>query len=196
MTGEAKPNRDPQSPADPSPVASARLLASTIRGDENAVRELTKLFYNELRTLAARCLAKERRDHTLHPTALVNEAYLRLVGGKPIPIRSKAHFKALAALTMRRVLIDYARTKPKAKRVTLFSVAVPDQALDAIEVTDLIEELRSVDERQARVVELRVFGALTSDEIATVLGVTSRTVRTYWREAMAWLLSKLRKHEG
>jgi RNA polymerase sigma factor (TIGR02999 family) len=141
----------------------------------------------------------ERPQHTLQPTALVNEAYLRLVGLSRIEWRSRAHFLAVAARTMRRVLIDLARAKDVQKRggreprVALddIEVAAPEVGHDVVAVHDALEALAQQDARKAQVVELRFFGGLTTDEIAGVIGVSADTVQRDWTFARAWLLQAL-----
>jgi len=171
-------------------------------GSPAKAEELMALVYDELRRLAARFLGGERKDHTLQPTALVHEAYLRLVDQTRVDWRGRTHFIAIGARMMRRLLIDHARRRGSAKRgdgwqrVTLAEPAAgaggsdldPSRMLDLHEA---LERLSAFDERQARVVELRFFGGLTTGEIAEALGVSTRTVEGDWTHARAWLRREL-----
>lgn len=188
----------------------ARSLATAIvtsLGDPTSCRkvsasELMPLVYDELRRLARGFMGRERRDHTLQPTALVHEAYVKLVDQSRVDWRGRTHFRAVGARVMRRILIDHARGHASAKRgggvqrVTLGEslVHAADGDLDLVELLSLneaLDRLRSVDERAAQVVELRFFGGLTSEEIAEVLGVSSRTVDGDWMHGRAWLKREL-----
>ena len=160
--------------------------------------ELMPLVYTELRAMAANYLRRERADHTLQPTALVHEAYLRLAGTGKQSI-DRAHFMALAAVAMRNVLVDHARKHTAAKRhadgkrLTLGApeVASAGRELDVLELDDLLHRLAKLDARRARVVELKVFAAMTNDEIAQVLGISRSTVAEDWTVAKAWLAAQL-----
>jgi RNA polymerase sigma factor (TIGR02999 family) len=165
---------------------------------EVSADELMPLVYDELRRLARGFMARERRDHTLQPTALVNEAYLRLVDQTRVDWRGRTHFRAVGARVMRRILIDHARQHGSAKRgggqqrVTLGESLLrsADPELDLTELLNLNEalgRLRELDERQAQVVELRFFGGLTTEEVAEELGVSKRTVEGDWTHGRAWL---------
>ena len=177
------------------------LLRAWSAGDGEAGDKLIALVYEELRRQASRYFARERGGHTLRPTALVNEAYLRLARQRRVVWQDRAHFFAVAATVMRRLLVDYARQHGAAKRgawshtVSLddgeqVSVsAVPD--LDIIAVNDALEELAEVDPLRARMIELRFFAGLTTDETAEALGVSSATVTRGWRLARAWLHHRL-----
>jgi RNA polymerase sigma factor (TIGR02999 family) len=167
------------------------------RGEVSA-EELMPLVYDELRRLARSFMARERRDHTLQPTALVNEAYLRLVDQTRVDWRGRTHFRAVGARVMRRILIDHARQHGSAKRgggqqrVTLGESLLrsADPELDLTELLNLNEalgRLRELDDRQAQVVELRFFGGLTTEEVAEELGVSKRTVEGDWTHGRAWL---------
>lgn len=155
--------------------------------------------YDELRNLARKYFNRERSDHTLQPTALVNEAYLRLVDHSLVDCQGRNHFFAICAKIMRQILIDYARQKKRIrhggerKKVELNSmIAVADMdVVDIVALNDALEELAALDEREARVVELRFFGGLQVSEIAQVLGVSRRTVEGDWKHAKAWLQVKL-----
>jgi RNA polymerase sigma factor (TIGR02999 family) len=164
--------------------------------------ELMPLVYDELRLIARRFLSRERRDHTLEPTALVNEAYLKLVDQSRVDWRGRTHFRAVGARAMRRILIDCARQRGSAKRggeqqrVTLGEALMrsSDRELDLCEllgVHDALEKLEALDPRQARIVELRFFGGLNNTEIAEVLDVSTRTVEGDWMHGRAWLRHQL-----
>jgi RNA polymerase sigma-70 factor (ECF subfamily) len=169
--------------------------------------QLMPLVYDELRRLARGYMARESRDHTLQPTALVNEAYLRLIDQSRVNWRGRSHFRAVGARVMRRILIDHARRRGGLKRggdlqrVTLGDslLSPPDPDVDLPELlalNDALEELAQLDERQARVVELRFFGGLTTDEIAETLEVSERTVGNDWKHGRAWLKRALSHREG
>jgi len=177
------------------------LLRAWTAGDGEAGDKLLALVYQELRRQAARYLARERGDHTLRPTALVNEAYLRLVRQRRVVWQDRQQFFAVAATVMRRLLVDHARQHGASKRgawsrtlplddgeqVTLSGV--PD--LDIIAVHDALSELSELDPMRARLIELRFFAGLTTDETAETLGVSSATVTRNWRLARAWLHYRL-----
>jgi RNA polymerase sigma factor (TIGR02999 family) len=175
------------------------LLQAWGRGDPEALEALVPLVERELHRVAAHQMRGERVGHTLQPTALVNEAYLRLVGLTKIEWRDRAHFLAVAARTMRRVLIDLARAKHYQKRggrqpkVSLddVDVAAPDAGHDVVAVHEALDALARQDARTAQVVELRYFGGLSVDETAEVLGVSPETVMRDWKFAKAWLLREL-----
>ena len=175
-------------------------LGAYAQGDSQALAEVLRLVYTRLRDIAAEQLRGEGPDHTLQPTALVNEAYLRLAG-QHTAWRNRSHFFAIAAQAMRRVLIDHARARDSAKRGG-GKVAAPlgDVAARATEVAaevdvlaldEALGELARVDEQCARVVELRFFGGMEVEGIAEYLGVSDRTVRRHWVYAKAWLARKL-----
>jgi len=175
-----------------------RLLARLNHGDDRAREELLGIVYDELRGMARRHLRGERPDHTLDPTALVHETYLRLLG-ETQPLTDHRHFFAVAARAMRRVLIEHARARARQKRgggrqrVELSSNLVGDDTdpVDAIELDDALTRLEAVDARKARVVELLYFAGLSAREAGEVLEVTSRTVERDWQFARAWLLREL-----
>jgi RNA polymerase sigma factor (TIGR02999 family) len=175
-------------------------------GREISAEELMPLVYDELRRLARGFMARERRDHTLQPTALVNEAYLRLVDQTRVDWRGRTHFRAVGARVMRRILIDHARQHGSAKRgggqqrVTLGESLLrsADPELDLTELLNLNEalgRLRELDDRQAQVVELRFFGGLTTEEVAEELGVSKRTVEGDWTHGRAWLKRALTREK-
>ncbi len=172
------------------------LLRSWRAGDREAFDQLVSLVYGELHRMAAQCMRGERADHTLQATALVNEAYLRLVAAD-VPWQDRAHFFAMAATTMRRVLVDHARGKGRAKRageeISLEEslVVAPGREDDLLAVDDALERLALQDPRAAKVVELHYFGGLSYDETAEVVGISAATVDRELRFAKAWLARDL-----
>jgi RNA polymerase sigma factor (TIGR02999 family) len=177
-----------------------QLLAAWTAGDAAALDALTPVIQHELHRLAARQMAGERPGHLLQPTALVNEAFLRLVDWKGIQWQNRAHFFGTAAQIMRRVLVDMARSRDRAKRgqgqvqVSLSEAEnLPDagRATDLIALDDALKELEAVDSRKSRVVELRYFGGLSLDETALVMNISVATVRRDWSLARAWLYREL-----
>jgi RNA polymerase sigma factor (TIGR02999 family) len=168
-------------------------------GDPQAPERLMPLVYDELRRLARSFLARERGDHTLQPTALVNEAYLRLVGQRSVSWQNRAHFYGIAARMMRRVLIDHARAHSRDKRggaavrLSIEDVQVPieERAASFVAMDEALEMLAKMDERKSRIVEMRFFGGLSDEEIAEVLGVSTRTVLRDWKTARLWLFREL-----
>jgi RNA polymerase sigma-70 factor (ECF subfamily) len=170
------------------------------QGDEHARDRIFALIHPQLRQIAARLLQRERADHTLEPNALVNELCIRLLGNQPVSYQDRAHFLAIAAQTMRRILIDHARAGIAGKRggeqqrVTLSAVdgwtpVADSEDILALDVT--LSKLETLDARAARVVELRFFGGLEEDEVAAVLGVSVITVKRDWKAARAWLAGRL-----
>lgn len=174
----------------------SELLLTWRNGDRGALDRLVPLVHDELRRLAEQCMRGERPGHTLQPTALVHEAYLRLIGSE-IAWQDRAHFFAVAATTMRRVLVDHARAKGRVKRdgkpVSLEDslLVAPDCADDLLVVNDALDRLAAKDERAARVVELHFFGGLTYEETAEALGISAATVDRDLRFARAWLHREL-----
>jgi len=183
------------------PSDVTRLLARWNDGDEGALQQLVPIVHEELRRLARRQMAGERPGHTLQPTALVNEAYLRLVNLKQIQWQNRVHFFSMAARLMRRVLVDFARSRGYqkrgggAKQVSFTEVleVAEGQPIDVVALDDALEALAKVDERKSRVVELRFFGGLSVEETAEVLNVSRETVKRDWKFAKMWLLRHLRK---
>jgi len=185
-----------------TPINVTQLLASWSSGDPAALEALTPLVQGELRRLAARFMAGERPGHILQATALVNEAYLRLIDWKEVRWQNRAHFFGVAAQIMRRVLVDIARTRDRAKRgrgqvhVSLSEAAdvaagTPGRAVDLVALDDALKTLEQLSARQARVIELRFFGGLSLEEAAHVLDVSVGTVRRDWSLAQAWLFREL-----
>jgi RNA polymerase sigma-70 factor, ECF subfamily len=176
-------------------------LARWREGDEGARDRLFAIVHPQLRQLAARALRRERRDHTLEPNAVVNELYLRLIGGQPLSFQDRAHFLAVAAQTMRRILIDHARARTAGKRggeqqrVPLSAIDAWDASTSSEELIDLDDQLSALaaaDPRAAQVVELRFFGGLREEDVAAVLHVSVITVKRDWKAARAWLATRLR----
>jgi len=177
-----------------------QLLASWKKGDEQALESLLPLVYDELRSLARGYLRKERAGHTLQPTALVHEAYVRLLGGDaPASFKDRSHFFAIAAQAMRWILVDHTRRQragkriPPEERIPLESAPIletnPD--LDLLDLHEALEALAKVNERQAKLVELRYFGGLTQDEAAEVLKISRATAERDWRISRMWLHRQL-----
>ena len=178
-----------------------RLLSASSAGSLEALPQLLAAVQGELRGLAARHLARERVDHTLQPTALVNEAYLRLIDQRERSWENKGHFLAIASTAMRRVLLEHARARladrrgAGAGRVTLFEVPSPfeERPESLIALDEALEQFAAVDPDNARIVELRWFGGLSNEQTANVLGVSTRTVERGWRAARAWLRDRLQE---
>ncbi len=181
------------------PQELTRLLVAWSRGEKDALDRLIPLVYAELRAQARRRLSRERRNHTLQPTALVHEAFLRLAGQDRAHWQNRQQFFAVAARTMRRVLVDHARAHAALKRgagKTLLALEQEPQAarpadLDVLELDLALDRLAAIDERQARVVELRYFGGLSAEETASTLEVSLATVKRDWAMARAWLFRAL-----
>jgi RNA polymerase sigma factor (TIGR02999 family) len=190
--------------ADTSQAEVTRLLLAWSDGDEAALERLMPLVYAELRRVARRYMGRERTGHTLQTTALINEAYLRLVDTRGIRWQNRAHFFAVSARAMRRVLVDFARARHNLKRgggahpVSLEEAVVPaaERSADLLALDEALERLAALSPRQGQVVELRYFGGLTEEEAAKVLRVSSRTVRHDWRLARAWLYRELGRKTG
>jgi RNA polymerase sigma factor (TIGR02999 family) len=170
------------------------LLQNWKQGDEDALRDLLPLVYKELRRLAHYHLQSERPDHTLQSTALVHEAYMRMMGSQPVQFQNRAHFIAVASRLMRQVLVDYARERRAGKRdggcriEFEFAEAFPvtgDSELLALD--DALDELSRIDERQAKIVEMKFFGGLSAPDISQVLGLSRATVDRDWATARVWL---------
>jgi RNA polymerase sigma factor (TIGR02999 family) len=186
------------SAAAPAEPVTDWLLAWS-RGDQSALESLVPLVHRELHRLARRYMRRESRHHTLQPTALVNEAYLRLVQARNVPWRDRAHFFAIAARLMRQILVDHARRRNYGKRggdvvrVPLDEAAVvsAEPGGDLVALDEALRALAVVDERKSRVIELRFFGGLSVAETAEVLDVSSDTVLRDWRLGKAWLMRAL-----
>lgn len=179
------------------------LLLEWQQGDRAALDRLTPLVYDELRRIAHRYMQRERGGHTLETTALVNEAYLRLVGQQKIEWQNRAHFFAVTAQVMRRLLIDHARRRHYAKRggeaqqVSLGEASGMSQprAAELVALDEALDELARLDPRKSRIVELRYFGGLSLEETADALDISAMTVRRDWRAAKAWLYKAVMSDE-
>jgi len=175
-----------------------QLLQDVRAGDRSAMDRLFPLVYSELRRLADSCLRRERPGHTLQRTALVHEAYLRLLGGSQPDYHDRAHFLGIAARIMRQILVDYARRRNAGKRSAAMQVPLLEASAASIErpasmidLDDALSDLEKQDERKARLIEMRFFGGLTAEESAEVLGITVPIVRRELRLAQAWLEREL-----
>jgi RNA polymerase sigma factor (TIGR02999 family) len=185
--------------ARPSTLNITQLLAAWRSGDSNALEVLAPVIHQELHRAAHRYMAGERPGHVLQTTALVNEAYLRLVDWKSVPWQNRAHFFGVAAQMMRRILVDFARDAGRSKRggralrVSLSDVADLSlkRAADVVALDDALKSLEAIDSRKCRVVELRFFGGLSLEETAEALDVSVATVRRDWSLARAWLYREL-----
>ena len=177
------------------------LLRDWAKGDPDAFNKAAPVLYNELRRLAQRYLRKERRDHTLPPTALVHEAYLRLAGQRDMHWQNRTHFFAVAAQMMRQILVDHARHQGRIKRGGLrqnlplsevIEIPESDRGLDLLSLDAALDELAALDTQQSRIVELKYFGGLTIAETAEALGLSHATVERDWALARAWMFQRLR----
>lgn len=179
------------------------LLLQWSQGDPAAREALIPVVYDELRRLARQCLASQRPDHTLQSTALVHEAYLRLVGRTSVHWENRVHFFAVASQLMRRILVDHARkhlaSKRGGKNLTLTldeAVALPKKReLDLVALDDALNELTELDERQSRIVELRFFGGLSIEDSSQLLGISPATVKREWATARTWLYEQMSHDE-
>ncbi len=177
------------------------LLLRLSDGKRDVVDELLPLIYDELKRIAASYLRRERSDHTLQPTALVNEAYMKMVDITQVSWQNKAHFIGVAANQMRRILVDHARHHNAQKRGGEFHIMTlneeidkaDEQTADLIALDDALNELAKMDPVKAKIVELRYFGGLSTDETAEVLGVAPITIKRHWKLTKAWLYGQLTK---
>ena len=175
-----------------------QLLIAWNNGDQTALECLVPLVHAELHKLARRYMGKERAGHLLQPTALVNEAYMRLIDWKNVEWKNRAHFFSVAAQLMRRILVDFARQRPRLAGRTAPHVSL-DEAFtvsagrsdDLVAIDDALTSLAEIDERKSRIVELRFFGGLSNEEIAEVLQISTITVIREWNKAKAWLYREL-----
>lgn len=180
-----------------------RLLVNWSNGDREALEKLTPLVYAELRRLANRYLRRERPDHTLQSTALVHEAYIRLIDDKTVQWQNRAHFFAVSAQLIRHILIDHARSRQAQKRGSAAiklsldeAIATPGQNdLDLVALDDALNTLAKIDPEQSRIVELRFFAGLSIEETAEVVGVSPATVKREWTTAKAWLAREISRGE-
>jgi RNA polymerase sigma factor (TIGR02999 family) len=181
-----------------------RLLADWSNGDRQALEKLTPLVYDELRRLAGRYLRQERAGHTLQSTALVHEAYMKLVGQNNVRWQNRAHFFGIAAQMIRRILVDYARAKHAEKRGSGAAQLSLDEAialpggkdLDLVALDDALKGLAKIDDRQSRLVELRFFTGLTIEETAEVMQMSVATAKRDWVSAKAWLSREIRRQSA
>ncbi len=188
----------------PSSQDVTRLLQDWSKGDQAALANLMPLVYNELRHLASRYLRRERAGHTLQTTALVHEAYLRLIDQNQVTWQNRAHFFGVAAQMMRRILVDHAREQHAEKRGGGAPRLSLDEAIglagergvNLIALDDALSALAAIDPQQSRIVELRFFGGLTVEETAEVLGVSPATVKREWSMAKAWLYREISKRSS
>jgi RNA polymerase sigma factor (TIGR02999 family) len=186
------------------PGEVTQLLQALRGGDRSAEGKLLDAVYRELHQMAARYMRRERADHTLQPTALIHEAYFRLIDQREKDWQNRAHFYGVAAQVMRRILVDYARTHRTAKRggahqkVSLDDAILlsPEQSDEIVALDEALSRLARLDPRQTRVVELRFFGGLSEEETAQLLGVSSRTIKRDWSMAKAWLYGELNTGGG
>jgi RNA polymerase sigma factor (TIGR02999 family) len=183
-----------------SPNLVTALLAKWRAGDEQALDALVPLVYNELRRAAHRYLQHERPDHTLQSTALVHEAYLRLLKQGTHEFENRAHFFAISAQLMRQILVEHARRRKAAKRYAGYTVTMDDgfsaektKRLDLVALDDALNGLAELDPRQSRIVELRFFGGLSVEETSHVLGISPKTVKREWATAKVWLQHEINR---
>jgi RNA polymerase sigma factor (TIGR02999 family) len=183
-----------------SPQEMTQLLAAWSDGDRSAFDKLAPLVCAELHHLARRYMRRERPNHTLQTTALVNEAYVRLIDQRDVRWQNRAHFFAIAAQMMRRILIDHARKHVSAKgggtgKLSLEEVAVlsDERAAELVALDEALESLAKIDERKSKIVEMRFFGGLSVEEIAHIIGVSPDTITREWRRAKAWLHREIQK---
>jgi RNA polymerase sigma-70 factor (ECF subfamily) len=190
----------------PSPHEVTQLLQAWTDGDQTALEELMPLVYGELHRLAKRYMAHERSGHTLQTTALVNEAYLKLIDTHRMNWRSRAHFFAVSAQLMRRILIDFARSRRSLKReagqyavsldeAPVVSVVSQEWRADLVALDEALNALAAIDARKSEVVQLRFFGGLSAEETAEVLRVSAETVKRDWKLAKVWLLRELSRDD-
>ena len=179
-----------------------QLLKDWSEGNQTALDKLMPLVYDELRRQASRYLRNERQGHTLQTTALIHEAYLKLIGINQIEWQNRNHFFAIASTAMRRILVDYARERKRDKRGGVaenlpldegLQISANEKSVDLIALDEALSRLAKLDERQAKVVELKYFSGLSIDEIAEVLGIANSTVRLDWNLAKAWLKQEIIK---
>src|SRR5215207_9546010 len=182
------------------PQEITQMLLELTDGNEEVVNQILPHIYDELRRLASSYLRRERSNHTLQPTALVHEAYMKLIDQKQVQWQNRAHFFGIAAQVMRRILMDHARKHSAGKRggeaeklplEEEILIVSHDKSADLIALDDALESLAKFDEQKARIVELRYFGGLSIEETAEVIGVSVPTINRQWRMAKAWLYSQI-----
>lgn len=185
-----------------NPPNITELLQDWSNGKAEVLEKLMPLVYDELHRQASRYLSKERANHTLQTTALIHEAYLKLVGQKEVEWQNRNHFFAIASVAMRRILVDHAKERHREKRggsaenlalYEAFQVSANEKSIDLIALDEALNRLAKMNARQARVVELRYFSGLSNDETAEILGVSNATVRNDWNIAKAWLRIQITK---
>ena len=192
---------------DEAPTDVTRLLQEWQDGKREALDRLLPIVYAELHALASRYLSRERSDHTLQPTALVNEAYLKLAGQRAVDWQNRSHFFGIAAQLMRRILVDHARRDGRVKRGANAPMLSVDDAgpvasepgvdpVDAAVLDRALSRLEALDPEQGRIVELRFYGGLTIEETASVMGVSAGTVKRHWAVARAWLYREISSGAG
>lgn len=176
----------------------SELLAQWRAGDEESLRRLVPLVYNELRRMAHYHLRRERPDHTLQTTALVHEAYLSLMKQEPVDCENRAHFFAICANLMRQILVQYARRRKAAKRDAGYRLTLDDaiafpqaRGVDLVALDDALNGLAKLDPQQSRIVELRFFGGLSIEETSQALGISTATVKRHWTTAKLWLHNEI-----
>jgi len=183
----------------PSSNNVSQLLIAWSQGDEAALEQLTPLVYDELHRLARRYMRRESPGHTLQTSALVNEAYLRLIDQRNVSWQNRSHFFGIASQLMRRILVDHARSHARqkrgghAQRLSLDATAIVSKegVVDLVAIDEALSELAQFDSQKSRIVEMKFFGGLTNDEVAACLNVSSRTIEREWRKAKAWLKAAL-----
>ena len=188
----------------PQPKDVTTLLMEWSGGNSQAFNELMPMVYDQLRQLAARELRRERPNHTLHSTALVHEAYLKLIDQRRVQWKDREHFFAVASQAIRRILVTYARSRHASKRgggATMLafdeSIALPDRKdVDLVALDDALESLSRLDAQQGRIIELRFFGGLSIDGTARTMGISTSTVARDWNVARAWLFRELSRNAG
>ncbi len=188
----------------PQDLDATGMLDQLAGGDHRAAEQLLTVVYEELHDLADGLMHGERTDHTLQPTALVHEAFMKLVDQSRVNWKGKTHFKAVAAQAMRRILIDHARGKNREKRgkgwrrVPMYDAfqLAENRELDTASLQDSLEKMRVLDERQAKVVEYRIFGGMTTQETSRMLDVSERSVERDWKMGVAWLRRELSRGAG
>ncbi len=186
-----------------NPTQATQILEEAQQGNHEAVDQLFQVAYDQLRRLAVKYLSRERKSHTLQPTALVHEAYMKLIDQTRVDWRGRTHFFAIGAQAMRRILVDYARAHTAAKRgggrqrVSLDERLMGDfrRSEDVLALDDSLVKLAELDPRQARMVELRFFGGLTVEEVAEVLAMSKRSVEREWTMVRSWLRRELSEDE-
>jgi RNA polymerase sigma factor (TIGR02999 family) len=178
----------------------SELLQQWVQGDRDALDAVAPVIYQELRQLARNHLRSERADHTLQSTALVNEAFIQLMGSQPAQLRNRAHFVAIASRLMRQILVQYARKRRASKRDGGYRIALEEIAEvpvagdeDLVALDDALEVLSRIDERQGDIVQMRFFGGLSTPEVSQVLGISLATVERDWATARIWLRREMRR---